>query len=50
MIDPPRKEAYQAVASSYQAGIRPIMVTGDQKITARIIAEDLGIIQKMRPS
>ena len=46
MIDPPRKEAYQAVASSYQAGIRPIMVTGDQKITARIIAEDLGIIQK----
>lgn len=44
MIDPPRKEAFEAVAKCRKAHIRPVMITGDSKQTACAIASQLKIL------
>ncbi|GFE70772.1 cation-translocating P-type ATPase [Chroococcus sp. FPU101] len=45
MLDAPRKEVREAVLRCREAGIRPIMITGDHQLTAKAIAYDLGIAQ-----
>ncbi|ASC71622.1 Calcium-transporting ATPase [Halomicronema hongdechloris C2206] len=44
MIDAPRPEVADAVQRCLQAGIRPMMITGDHQLTAKALAEDLGFI------
>ncbi len=45
MLDAPRPEVREAVRKCREAGIRPIMITGDHQLTAQAIAQDLGIAQ-----
>jgi Ca2+-transporting ATPase len=46
IADPPRTEAIDAIAKARAAGIRTVMITGDHPVTARAIAEELGLIQR----
>ncbi len=48
MIDPPRPEAKAAIQTCEQAGIKPVMITGDHPLTAQAVASELGLLKTGR--
>jgi len=48
MIDPPRAEAKVAIETCEQAGIKPVMITGDHPLTAQAVARELGLLKTGR--
>jgi len=48
MIDPPRPEAKAAIETCGQAGIKPVMITGDHPLTAQAVARELGLLKTGR--
>jgi Ca2+-transporting ATPase len=46
MIDPPRPEVKTAIAVCVEAGIRPVMITGDHPVTAQAVARELGLLRE----